>query len=342
MSLLKIAIFGLLGLPISAAQTKNPAYSIAVIDGQGALNNVQARAAHQTVIQVSDRNHKPVVGAYVEFDTPKSGAGAIFANGTTHFSCTTNADGLATAAGLRNNGVAGSFVIMVHVSFEGQSLGEVDVKEANVTRKVADISDTLHDTGGSHATDSALSTSVFGIALGDQFLLNGSPTPSNANLFKDSRLQTQGTAVTIFLHDKCEFLIGPHSSIVLSEHLVHVESGAVRAKDFGSCKMGFAALWVQGVGSNAGGVIAITGTSMEVAAVSGQEQVINTTGEVISTINAGSSDTFDASPVASGASAGSPGLSRRGYVFVGTGVAASLVGLGLAVDNAVQHSSTSP
>lgn len=312
------------------------------MDGQGAWNNIQVRIAREPVIQVKDRNHKPVAGAYVEFDTPNSGAGAVFSNGVTHFSCTTNADGIATAAGLRNNGVVGPFVISVHVSYEGQSVGEVAVRQTNVTRQIASISSQLQDTAGSSGADAPLSPNVLGIALGDQFLLNGSATPSNANLFKDVHLQTQETAVTIFLHDKCEFLIGPHSSVVLSEHLVHVENGSVRAKHFGNCKMGYVALWVEGVQPNADSVLSISGGSMEVASIAGEVKVTNTAGEVVSTISSGSVATFGPSPTASGASAGSRSHSRRSYIFIGAGVAASLAGLGLAVDSALQSSPTSP
>jgi hypothetical protein len=343
MSLLKIVIFGLLGLPAGAWQAQNSAYSISVIEGQGAWNNVQAQSARSPVIQIGDRNHRPVAGAYVEFDTPNSGAGALFPNGTTHYSVTTNADGMATAAGLRNNGIAGSFVISIHVSFEGQSIGEVAVRQVNVARKIAKLSNDVQSGASPSQVDTLLPPNVLGIALGDQFHVNGSPTPSNANLFNGVRLQTQGTAVTIFLHDKCEFLIGPNSSIVLDEHLVHVENGAVRAKHFGNCKMGYAALWIQGVQPNSDAVLTLTGSSMEVASVTGQVQVANTAGEIINTVGSGSVATFAATPVTSGASAGgSPRLSRRTSVLIGAGVAASLAGLGLAVDSALQTSPTSP
>jgi hypothetical protein len=340
----KIAICGLLGFPLGAWQTQNPAYSISVMDGQSAWNNVQAPLAHEAVIQVRDRNRKAVPGAYVEFDTPSSGASVLFANGATHFSSTTNSEGIATTAAVRNNGVAGAFVIAVHVSYEGQSVGETAIRQTNGARKVANLSGNPQDAAISSAVGASLSSNVLGITLGDQFLVNGAQTPGNSNLFAGTHLQTQSTSVTIFLHDKCEFLIAPNSSVVLGENMVHVESGSVRAKHFGTCKMGYAALWVQGVQPDSDGALSVTNGTMEVAAVSGQVQVINTVGETISNIAAGSTATFGASSAASGASAGAPQQrSKRGtYILIGTGVGASLAALGVAVDSAEHHTSTSP
>ena len=48
-------------------------YRISVIDGEGALNNVVTKASREPVIQVTDANHKPISGAYVEFDRPVPG-----------------------------------------------------------------------------------------------------------------------------------------------------------------------------------------------------------------------------------------------------------------------------
>jgi len=342
MNLIKIAILGMLGLPSGAGELSGTAFHIAVIDGQGAWNSVQAKLAHEPVVQVQDRNHKPVAGAYVEFDTPNSGAGALFANGTTHFSSTTNADGMATASGLHNNGVAGPFIISVHVSFQGQSVGEAAIRQTNIPKSIAANSNNLQDPRTPAASDASLPANVLGIALGDQFLLNGAPTPSNANLFRGSRLQTMGAPTTVLLHDKCEFLLGPHSAVTFSEHQIHIENGAVRAKHFGNCKMGYGGLWVTGVQANSDGLVSISGESMEVASVSGELQVLNTTGEIVSTISPGSVATFGASSVASGASIGAPVLSVRSAALLGVGAGVALAGLGLAVDAVLQPTSTSP
>src|SRR5947208_13139902 len=82
-------------------------FRIVVVDGEGALNNVETRAARELVIRVEDSTGRPVVGAQVAFDTPDTGAGEVFANGSSHFVATTDVSGRATATGIQNNGTAG-------------------------------------------------------------------------------------------------------------------------------------------------------------------------------------------------------------------------------------------
>ncbi|HEY3937839.1 MAG TPA: hypothetical protein VGL97_10435 [Bryobacteraceae bacterium] len=342
--LFSFAFLFLIARTIQAGQVSPSGFHISVIDGDGALNSLQGHDAHEPVIQVEDSNHKPVTGAYVEFDAPNNGPGAVFANGSSHFASTTNADGIATAPGLRNNGVTGSFIIQVHVSFEGQSIGEAAIHQTNISRKVANLSNKLQGESGNQASNVALAASVVGIALGDQFLINGAPTPNNANLLKGTRVQTLSTPVTLFLHDQCEFLMGPHSSATISPRLVEVQTGAVRARHFGSCKLGYGGLWVTTAQTTtADGVVAISGESMEVGSVRGQLQVVNTLGDVVGVVEPGSVSTFGTAAAASGASAGPVGKPTTNKVLLGTTAAAALAALGLAAAAFAQSgSSTSP
>lgn len=344
-----VAFSMLLCLSAAARQIDPSSFHIAILDGEGALNNIQGRVAREPVVQVEDKDHKPVAGAYVEFDTPSNGAGASFANGSTHFATTTNTDGLATASGLRNNGLTGGFVIVVHVAYQGQSIGELNIHQTNVPRKVANISNTVQNEAKSVMNDVSVSSSsssnaanVVGIALGDQFLINGSSTPSNANLLRGSRIQTVGTPATLYLHDHCEYLVGPHSSVTIQPKLVTVETGAVRAKHSGDCKLGYGGLWVWGSDPNADGVVAIVGDNMEVGSVTGQLQVANTLGEVVGTVSPGSVSNFGTTTAASGATVGAPPLSRKMAFTFGMGSGIALAGLGLAIDAFMQPVSTSP
>lgn len=328
--LFSFAFLFLLARTIHGGQVSPSGFHISVIDGDGALNSLQGHDAHEPVIQVEDSKHKPVAGAYVEFDAPNNGPGALFGNGSSHFASTTNADGIATAPGLRNNGVTGSFVIQVHVSFEGQSIGEAAVHQTNISRKVASLSNKLQGESGNQTSNVALAASVVGIALGNQFLINGAPTPNNANLLRGTRVETLSTPVTLFLHDQCEFLMGPHSSATISPGLVEVQTGAVRARHFGSCKLGYGGLWVTTAQTTADGVVAISGESMQVGSVRGQLQVVNTLGDVVGIVEAGSVSTFGTATAASGASAGPVGKPTSNKVLLGTTAAAALAALGLA------------
>ena len=338
-----------LAVPLVVAGANTNGYKITIIDGESAMNSVQAKSAREPVIQVEDKNLKPVAGAYVEFDTPGSGAGAAFANGSTHFATTTNADGMAVASGLANNGVAGAFIILVHVSYQGQSIGEADIHQTNISGSLSknlqqgakntqvSVSDTPNNV--------TISDSVLGIALGDQFIVNGSPTPSNANLLKGTRIQTLEKPVTLYLHDHCEYLVGPHSAVMISPKAVGLENGSVRAKKFGDCKIVYSGIWITGA-ANADGVAALSGQTLDVASVSGDVRVMNGAGDVISTVSPGTVSSFGPSSTtaASGASAGggSASIPFKQAVILGTSVAVALASLGLATDAILQPTSGTP
>jgi len=329
-----VVLLTFIGLAAQGAQAQATAFRVVVVEGEGALNNVETRAARELAVRVLDSAGRPVAGATVEFDGPGSGAGELFADGSPHFAATTDATGIARAPGARNNGVAGSFGTTVHVSYQGRSIGEASIHQTNVSRQVADIANKLQSNAATQAGGLALSASVVGIASGDQFLVNGAPTPGNANLLNSTRLQTLASPTTLFLHDNCEFLEGPHSSVLVSPNAVAIENGAVRATR----------LWVTTKG-NADGVVAITNDAMEVAAVSGELQVVNGLGDIVGTVAPGTVSSFGLTSLASGATAGgapAAATSTRNKVLLGTAAAAGLAGLGLAISAAATSSPTSP
>jgi hypothetical protein len=187
-----------------------------------------------------------------------------------------------------------------------------------------------------------MSSAVLGIAMGDQFMINGSPTPTNANLAPGNRIQTKETSVTIFIHDHCEFLVGPHSSVIVQPHVLSVMGGAVRAKHFGDCKFGYAGLWVTSPAANGDAVIALTDDHLEVGSVNGQIEVSNAL-NLVNTIQSGTVSEFNFanSATASGATIAT-GNSTKMAFMLGVGTGASLLGLGLALDAIAQPSSASP
>jgi hypothetical protein len=137
--------------------------------------------------------------------------------------------------------------------------------------------------------------------------------------------------------------MGPHSSVTVSPRSVAVQTGAVRARHFGTCKFGYGGLWVTSAQSSADGVVVIAGNNMEVGSVSGQLQVINTLGDVVGTVASGSVSTFGAAAAASGASAGPMPKPVSTKVLLGVTTGAALAALGLAAAAFAQSSSsTSP
>jgi hypothetical protein len=90
---------------------------IAILDGDGALNNIRQRDAREPIVQVTDENHKPVAGALVLFTihSGAGGAGATF-DGAQTLTVRTGQDGIAHASGLQLAKSPGSFTISVSAS----------------------------------------------------------------------------------------------------------------------------------------------------------------------------------------------------------------------------------
>jgi hypothetical protein len=106
---------------------------IVILDGEGALNNIQERTAREPIVQVQDENHKPLAGALVLFAIHggTGGAAAAFEGGASTLSVFTDANGVARAAGLLANNLQGSWQIQVTASMGNLSTTTV-IHESNV------------------------------------------------------------------------------------------------------------------------------------------------------------------------------------------------------------------
>ena len=108
--------------PLRAAQAPaSDDLKIVIIDGEGFTNNLKKRVAREPVVEVRDRNDKPVAGAAVVFTLPSSGPGGTFANGAQIFRTVSGPNGRAVAPSLRANNVAGQFRIDVTASHAGRT-----------------------------------------------------------------------------------------------------------------------------------------------------------------------------------------------------------------------------
>jgi len=106
---------------------------IVILEGDGFINNVRKRTARDAVVEVRDRNNKPLAGASVVFLLPSGGPGGAFANGAQTLTVQTNAAGRAVATGFQPNQVAGEFRIQVEARFENQT-GRASFRQRNVSR----------------------------------------------------------------------------------------------------------------------------------------------------------------------------------------------------------------
>lgn len=118
-----IGLCFLLGVPIESSagqqETAPTQLNIIVVEGEGAIHNVQQRVEHEPAIRVEDENHKPVAGAAVVFTLPTEGATGEFGNRSKTLMVMTDGQGQASTQGLRTNQIAGKTSIHVTVSYKG-------------------------------------------------------------------------------------------------------------------------------------------------------------------------------------------------------------------------------
>ena len=128
-----IALIALTSVFGGTARAQNAAddLSVIVLEGEGFVNNLRHRTARDPVVEVHDRNRRPVAGVLVTFTAPQSGPGALF-NGARTLTVTTDSAGRAVATGFQPTGV-GEFQIQVEAKFEGR-IGRATIHQRNVSK----------------------------------------------------------------------------------------------------------------------------------------------------------------------------------------------------------------
>ncbi len=116
---------------VAAESRPDSGLKIAVVEGEGALNNIREHTARAPVVRVVDDQERPVAGATVNFVLPDLGSSGFFPEGRTHLTTTTDKDGRAIGRGLRPNNVAGRFQIRISASSEGRYASAV-INQVNV------------------------------------------------------------------------------------------------------------------------------------------------------------------------------------------------------------------
>ncbi len=107
--------------------------TIAILEGEGELNDVRARTAREPIVEVQDENHKPVAGALVLFAIHSSGAHpAASFTGIDHLAVRTGADGRAVGHGFQINKQTGNFTITVSATI-GAVVAAAEIHETNIS-----------------------------------------------------------------------------------------------------------------------------------------------------------------------------------------------------------------
>lgn len=132
-----MALTWLCCLSMVMAQTAEepPRFQLVVLRGDDAQNNVKKGRATKAVVEVRDRNNKPVAGIAVLFLLPDSGAGGSFVAGTQTASVTTDSLGQA-AVTYKPNNVAGKFNLKASVR-TGNTESSVNIPQSNLAAAAA-------------------------------------------------------------------------------------------------------------------------------------------------------------------------------------------------------------
>jgi hypothetical protein len=124
------ALLGLFAVNLTLA-AQSGSLHVVVLEGDGAINNIRAPRAKEPVVRVEDANNQGVAGAVVTFLLPAGGAGAIFGDGGSSLTLTTDDRGEAVARGLHANRIAGTFQIRVGAS-QGGRTAAASISQTNV------------------------------------------------------------------------------------------------------------------------------------------------------------------------------------------------------------------
>lgn len=100
----------------AAAPAQAPAptsIKLMVVQGEGAINNIEKRVVTEPIVEVRDQENRPVAGAEVVFTTPPSGPSATFFGASRTFTVKSDDNGRARGTGLSPNVEEGTYPIDV-------------------------------------------------------------------------------------------------------------------------------------------------------------------------------------------------------------------------------------
>ena len=157
------------------AQSEPVGLKILVVEGEGAVNDIKKAAGSRLVVEVRDRDDKPVPGAAVVFELPELGPSGSFADGGRVETSMTGAGGRAVAV-LRPNKDAGPLRIEVRASYQGQSASAA-IAQTNVI-----VSQSGKPGGISHVKLGILAGVAAGAGVAAYLLATRSGGPSAATI----------------------------------------------------------------------------------------------------------------------------------------------------------------
>ncbi len=185
---MKTVLAVLCSAALLTAQNPSPdgPFQLVVLRGENAQNNIKKGRATRQVVEVRDRNNKPVAGVLLTFSLPKSGASGTFVDGSQVTTVTTNPAGQASVT-FQPNSVAGSYSVDVNGNVNGQAVN-AQIAQTNVAAAA----------GVSGATIGIIAAVAAGAAVGIGLgLSNRSSSSSNSAAATPGLRIGVGSGVTI-------------------------------------------------------------------------------------------------------------------------------------------------
>jgi hypothetical protein len=139
-------------------------YEIEIIKGANMVNSVKRRVASETIVEVHDRNRKPVAGVILTFTLPQTGAGGTFTStGSNIATVVTGPNGQAAMPAFQPTGT-GPYNISVSGQVNGSQIS-TQIPQSNQSAPTF-----VHSTGFKVLMVAALA----GAAAGTYFAIRGS------------------------------------------------------------------------------------------------------------------------------------------------------------------------
>jgi hypothetical protein len=120
----------LLCCQIALAQQTQAAFTIGIVQGEGAVNFINQKPEQVPAVKIEDSSGHALAGAKVSFEAPDSGPSATF-KGALTYAAITGRDGTAKAAGFTPNAELGPFTVHVVAEYDGQR-ADTQVPQNNV------------------------------------------------------------------------------------------------------------------------------------------------------------------------------------------------------------------
>jgi hypothetical protein len=154
--------------PTSESERRVAAIDITALEGDGAINSIRLRHAHEPVVRVRSAGGDPLTGATVTFQLPATGPSGLFPDGSLSLTTQTDSQGSAVARGLRPNSIAGQFEIRVTASWRG-SVASATLAQTNAEPAIK----------SGHSKTIAIVVAIAGAAAGGAVLAaRGKSSPS--------------------------------------------------------------------------------------------------------------------------------------------------------------------